>query len=232
MFRNNSTAINWLAVELLSVESATKPIAAQVVAWVAGVPQYRNVNGESNLLPVHFGLGASTTVDSLIVDWPSGLVSELTNVTANTVQLVEEPIFDVALDTNGDPLLTPAPSFSSAPSAGPITATFSEALTAGSVDTTSFVVHSSMRGRLFDANDVVLSNGNLTATFQPDLTFFPGETVFATLTTGIEAASGTALWAGYVWQFTGEVSPASPGQFPARYQTRFGRRQRIYAGLG
>ena len=109
--------------------------------------------------------------------------------------------------------MTPAPSFSSAPSAGPITATFSEALTAGSVDTTSFVVHSSMRGRLFDANDVVLSNGNLTATFQPDLTFFPGETVFATLTTGIEAASGTALWAGYVWQFTGEVSPASPGCF-------------------
>ena len=71
---------------------------------MAGVPQYRNVNGESNLLPVHFGPGASTTVDSLIVDWPSGLVSELTNVTANTVQLVEEPIFDVALDTNGDPL--------------------------------------------------------------------------------------------------------------------------------
>ena len=72
LFRNNSTAINWLAAELLSVESATKPIAAQVVAWVAGVPQYRNVNGEYNVLPVHFGLGASTTVDSLIVEWPSG----------------------------------------------------------------------------------------------------------------------------------------------------------------
>jgi hypothetical protein len=213
LFRNNSTAINWLAAELLSVESATKPIAARVAAWVGGVPQYRNVNGESNLLPVHFGLGASTTVDSLIVEWPSGGVSSLINPTANTLVTVEEPSFDVALDTNGDPLLTPAPAFSGAPSAGPITATFSEALTAGSVDTTTFVVHSSQRGRLFDATDVVLSNGNLTATFQPDGTFFPGETVFATLTTSIEAASGATLDKGYVWQFTSEVSPTSPAVF-------------------
>ena len=58
-----------------------------------------------------------------------------------------------------------------------------------------------------------MSADSLTATFQSDSLLFPGETVFATLTTGIAAASGATLGAGYVWQFTGAVLPQSPGEF-------------------
>ena len=89
------------------------------------------------------------------------------------------------------------------------------ALSAGTVDTTSFVVHSSQRGRLFDDSNVVLSANGTRATFTPDSLFFPGETVFATLTTGISSATGLSLNRGYVWHFAGAVSASSPGQFPS-----------------
>jgi hypothetical protein len=75
--------------------------------------------------------------------------------------------FGVAADINGDPLLTPAPNRVDAPSDSALSATFTEALDPATVDTTTFVVHSSMRGRLFDLNNVALSNGDSSATFQP-----------------------------------------------------------------
>ena len=116
-------------------------------------------------------------------------------------------------DSDGVPDLTPKPAFGRVPSNSSISATFNRALNAVTVDTTTFVVHSSLNGRLFDASDVVLSSDNTKATFTPGSQFFPGETVFATLTTGISSVTGRSMDDGYVWQFTGAVSASSPGQF-------------------
>ena len=118
-------------------------------------------------------------------------------------------------NTDGIPDLTPIPAFSRAPSNSALSATFDQALNAGTVDTTSFVVHSSQRGRLFDDSNVILSANGTRASFTPDSLFFPGETIFATLTTGISSATGLSLNRGYVWHFAGAVSASSPGQFPS-----------------
>jgi hypothetical protein len=39
----------------------------------------------------HFGLGEATSVERLVVRWPSGAVSELTGVEGNRVLTVDEP---------------------------------------------------------------------------------------------------------------------------------------------
>mgnify|MGYP003326532276 FL=1 len=116
------------------------------------------------------------------------------------------PLYLSDSNTDGVPDLTPIPAFSRAPSNSALSATFDQALSASTVDTTSFVVHSSQRGRLFDDSNVVLSANGTRATFTPDSLFFPGETVFATLTTGISSATGLSLNRGYVWHFAGAVS--------------------------
>jgi hypothetical protein len=51
--------------------------------------QYRQADGGSGhflsqgAAPVHFGLGQQTSVDTLTVKWPSGIVQTLTDVAAN-----------------------------------------------------------------------------------------------------------------------------------------------------
>jgi hypothetical protein len=44
-----------------------------------------------NYLPIHFGLGRATIVDSLIIQWPSGTAQELDHITINQVLPVVEP---------------------------------------------------------------------------------------------------------------------------------------------
>ncbi|MBT7585582.1 MAG: hypothetical protein HN558_08640, partial [Gemmatimonadetes bacterium] len=48
-------------------------------------------------------------------------------------------------------------------------------------------------------------------TFNPTVDFFPGETVFSTLTTAVQTPGGISMAKGHVWQFTTEVSASSPG---------------------
>ncbi|NOZ02448.1 MAG: CRTAC1 family protein, partial [Deltaproteobacteria bacterium] len=67
-------------------------IGAWVEAITQGVKRVRQVEGGKgtgcqNSRVLHFGLGAADTVDSLVVHWPSGKTSELTQVAAD--QLVE-----------------------------------------------------------------------------------------------------------------------------------------------
>ena len=41
---------------------------------------------------VHVGLGSASTVDQLVVDWPSGTEQVLTNVAADQLLTVSEPV--------------------------------------------------------------------------------------------------------------------------------------------
>ena len=59
------------------------------------ISQTRELTGENaiagqNLLLTHFGLGDATNVTTLRIEWPSGLVQELPNVTANQFLTVVE----------------------------------------------------------------------------------------------------------------------------------------------
>jgi hypothetical protein len=41
---------------------------------------------------IHFGLGKNTTVDSLIITWPSGKVDKLANVPIDRILAVKEGV--------------------------------------------------------------------------------------------------------------------------------------------
>ena len=80
LYRNNGTTNRWLIVKLVGSVSNKDGIGARVTAVAGGTRQRRDVDGGSGYvsqqpsLPVEFGFGSTTTLDALIVRWPSGIV--------------------------------------------------------------------------------------------------------------------------------------------------------------
>jgi hypothetical protein len=81
LFRNDTAAAgnHWLHVDLVGTVSNRSAIGARVRLVAPGGAQVREVSAGSGLdsqnsLTVEFGLGQDTSVDSVVVRWPSGLV--------------------------------------------------------------------------------------------------------------------------------------------------------------
>jgi len=91
LIRNDvSPSGHWLEVELVGMQSNRAAIGTRVRVVAGGLSQIREVSGGSGYLsqdslPVEFGLGSASMVDSLIVRWPSGLVEVATAVPADQV---------------------------------------------------------------------------------------------------------------------------------------------------
>jgi hypothetical protein len=98
LFRNNSPGTNrWLHVNLRGTLSNRAAIGARVRAVTGSLSQIRDVSGGSGLyaqnsLTVEFGLGAQTSVDSLIISWPSGVEQVRTAIAANQVLSITEGV--------------------------------------------------------------------------------------------------------------------------------------------
>jgi hypothetical protein len=80
--RNNTGSHNMVAIGLLGRASNRDGFGATVRVLANGKMQYRVVSGGSgfgsqNSIPVEFGLGAASSADSVVVDWPSGKRSVL-----------------------------------------------------------------------------------------------------------------------------------------------------------
>lgn len=100
LYRNNLANIgnttHWLKVQLRGVSSSSEGIGAQirVQAAIRGrtVWQLRQVGVQSSFpeLVMHFGLGDATKADLVRIEWPSGIVQELTNVAAAQVLTITE----------------------------------------------------------------------------------------------------------------------------------------------
>lgn len=96
LYVNGGTPNHWLVVKLKGTSSNRDGIGAQVTVKVGPLHQRRDVDGGSGYLsqpslPVEFGLRGHTTVDSLIIRWPSGIVQLLEKVQADQIIEVEEP---------------------------------------------------------------------------------------------------------------------------------------------
>ncbi len=100
LYRNNGNGNAWINVRLRGDVSNRSGVGAkvQVLATIGGVPrwQYREItardgSGSPNTLDAHFGLGDASVVDSLRIEWPSGLVQELPDVATNQFLTVQEP---------------------------------------------------------------------------------------------------------------------------------------------
>jgi hypothetical protein len=87
---------HWIAVKLVGTKSNRDCIGARVEVFAAGKRQTAERVAGSGYLSqddprLHFGLGAATTVDKLIVHWPSGREQTLEKLTVDRVLTVEEP---------------------------------------------------------------------------------------------------------------------------------------------
>lgn len=101
-YSNNNTTGNWLLVKLEALASNRDAYGALVKVTAGGKTQIRHLSGNSSLASknsdiLHFGLGSAMTVDAIEVKWPSGLIQNLTNRSANQlITVLEEGIPPVA----------------------------------------------------------------------------------------------------------------------------------------
>ncbi len=95
VLENESESENWLQIELVGVTSERGAIGARVTvhaddesstAWQIGGNGYMCTN-ESVL---HFGLGGSTSIDRIEIQWPSGTEQTLASIPPNSRYIVVE----------------------------------------------------------------------------------------------------------------------------------------------
>lgn len=101
---------------------------------------------------------------------------------------------------------TPTANAIGVPTNTPVLARFSESLSTTASTQAALKVFSAQAGGL-KAGSAVASGTTLR--FTPATPFKPGETVFATLTTGVQSTSNVNLAQPYVFQFTTATSPSS-----------------------
>ncbi|MCH7498070.1 MAG: VCBS repeat-containing protein, partial [Candidatus Marinimicrobia bacterium] len=100
IYSNKGSGNHWINIALTGTQSNVSAIGAKVFAkaTISGNPvwQLREVASQTgflsqNSLNVEFGLGNATTIDSVRVEWPSGIVQVLTGVAADQfLSLTEE----------------------------------------------------------------------------------------------------------------------------------------------
>ncbi len=98
LYKNNGGNNNWLLLDLEGIKSNRSAIGAvvKIKADIFGnsVWQMRRVAGQTGYcgqnLQLHFGLGDAVSVDSMIIDWPSGIKQILTHLNTNTDMKITE----------------------------------------------------------------------------------------------------------------------------------------------
>jgi O-glycosyl hydrolase len=87
-----------------------------------------------------------------------------------------------------------------------VTATFSEAMSAASITTSTFTLVA--QGGAAVSGTVSYNSANNIATFTPGIALAYSTTYTATITTGAQSSGGTGLSANYTWSFTTAAAPA------------------------
>lgn len=100
LYHNNGNTNHWLKLKLEGTVSNRSAIGATVrlLATIKGQKfwQRRDVPGGGNFFShsdqrPNFGLGDATNAETVRIEWPSGIVQELHNVTANQILTLTEP---------------------------------------------------------------------------------------------------------------------------------------------
>ncbi len=86
---------HWLRLKLIGVRSNRDAYGARVEIVAGGMKQMDEVRANSSFLSasdsrLHFGLGAATRADQVMVRWPSGLVERLTSVPVDREMVIRE----------------------------------------------------------------------------------------------------------------------------------------------
>lgn len=119
LYRNTGTGNNWIKINLEGTDSNTSAVGAEVflTSIINGqeVTQTRHIAAASgycsqNSYSVHFGLGNSSIIDEVRIEWPSGLSETYVDVSVNTIyNYLEGATFSVEETTNAQLLVYPNP---------------------------------------------------------------------------------------------------------------------------
>ncbi len=95
LYINDTNDNNWFKVNTLGIISNKNGIGARIEIYGDWGIQIREVrSGESfspmSSLTVHFGLGTATEVDSMVIKWPSGILTTLSDLDINTTYNIPE----------------------------------------------------------------------------------------------------------------------------------------------
>jgi hypothetical protein len=97
LYHNDGNGNHWMLVKLVGTLSNRSAIGAKVRAqatiWGQDVRQMREISGTpyTGDPRAHFGLGDATKIDTLRIEWPSGIVQELKDVARDQILTVTEP---------------------------------------------------------------------------------------------------------------------------------------------
>ena len=99
LFRNRGNGNHWATFKLIGTKSNRSAIGAKIkvraIIDSAAIWQVREITaqngiGGQNSLITHFGLGNAATIDSVVINWPSGIQQTLTNLSVNTHHAITE----------------------------------------------------------------------------------------------------------------------------------------------
>lgn len=113
LFHNNGGSNNWVMMNLEGVISNRSAIGAivKMKAVIGGNPvwQMRKVVGQNGYcgqnLQVHFGLGAASQIDSVIIQWPSEIIQNVNdlNINSNNTVVEDTTLVSVSTESNQPP---------------------------------------------------------------------------------------------------------------------------------
>lgn len=97
LYQNNGGTNNYLTVRLEGSISNRSAIGARIRCYSAGMAQTREVSSTSgqycgSSLAQTFGIGTATAIDSITINWPSGIHQVLPNPTINEIIYITESI--------------------------------------------------------------------------------------------------------------------------------------------
>jgi hypothetical protein len=115
LYRNDTEGNNWVKFRLVGVISNSKAIGAKVrikatigssPVWQVREIRTNNSHRSQSSLHVCFGLGDAAIIDSVLIEWPSGLADTMENVTPNIfyVMLEGQNVLSSDVDSDGDGL--------------------------------------------------------------------------------------------------------------------------------
>jgi enediyne biosynthesis protein E4 len=95
LFRNDSSSGNWLKIILHGVDAESRGIGARVKVVIGNKQIVREIDGGSSHISqstaiAHFGLGNSTKIDSIIINWPGGKQQMVFNLPVNRLIEITE----------------------------------------------------------------------------------------------------------------------------------------------
>jgi hypothetical protein len=94
-YLNNGSENNWITLELIGTESNLSAIGARIELISGGLLQSRQVSAQTgfysqNSFKQFFGIGSETSISSIVIYWPSGIIQDVSDLEVNQIHTITE----------------------------------------------------------------------------------------------------------------------------------------------